>query len=53
MAVAAAEMIMELTITAQFCSTRMKANVDREVRMVQIANDFRRPSLVWIIHAPT
>lgn len=53
MAVAAAEMIIELTITAQSSSTRMKANVAKLVRIVQIARDFRRPSLVWIIQAPT
>jgi hypothetical protein len=46
MAVAAAEMTMELTITAQSFSTRMKANVEILVRIVQMAKDFRRPSLV-------
>lgn len=53
MAVAAAEMIIELTITAQSSSTRMKANVAMLVKIVQIARDLRRPSLVWIIQAPT
>lgn len=53
MAVAAAEMIIELTMTAQSASTRMKANVARLVRTVQMASDLRRPNLVWIIHAPT
>lgn len=53
MAVAAAEMVIELTMTAQSASTVMNANVDMLVRMVQIAKDLRRPSRVWIIHAPT
>lgn len=52
-AVAAAEMIMELTITAQFAFTRINANVDNAVAMVHIAKDFRRPRLVCIIQAPT
>ena len=52
MAVAAPEMIIELTMTAQLARTRMKANVDSAVAMVQIASDLRRPSDVWIIHAP-
>ena len=53
MAVAAAEMNIELTMTAQSCSTRIKANVDRLVSIVQIASDFRLPKRVWIIYAPT
>ena len=53
MAVAAAEMVIELTITAQSSLTLMNANVEILVRIVQIAKDFRRPSRVWIIHAPT
>ena len=52
-AVAAAEMNIELTMTAQSCSTRMKAKVEREVRIVQMASDFLLPKRVWIIHAPT
>jgi hypothetical protein len=46
MAVAAAEMNIELTMTAQSCSTRIKANVERLVRVVQIASDFRLPKRV-------
>jgi hypothetical protein len=46
MAVAAAEMNIELTITAQSCSTRMKAKVDRLVKIVQIARDFLLPRRV-------
>jgi hypothetical protein len=52
MAVAAAEMIIELMMTAQFAWTRMKAKVESAVAKVQIARDLRRPSRVWIIQAP-
>ena len=52
-AVADAEMIIELTTTAQSCETLINAKVDNAVAVVQIANDLRLPSLVWIIHAPT
>ena len=52
MAVAARAMTILLVMTAQLASTRMNANVERAVAMVQIANDFRRPSEVWIIQAP-
>jgi hypothetical protein len=31
----------------------MKAKVEREVRIVQMASDFLLPKRVWIIHAPT
>jgi hypothetical protein len=53
MAVAAAEMNIELTMTAQSCSTLMNANVDTLVSIVQIDNDLRLPRRVWIIHAPS
>jgi hypothetical protein len=46
MAVAAAEMIIELTTTAQSAETLIKANVEMAVAAVQIANDFRRPNRV-------
>ena len=46
MAVAAADIVIELTITAQFTDTLMNANVDKAVAVVQIANDLRRPNLV-------
>ena len=52
-AVADAEMIMELTTTAQSSETLMNAKVDNAVAVVHIAKDFRRPSRVCIIHAPT
>jgi hypothetical protein len=45
-AVAAAEMNIELTMTAQSCSTRMKAKVERLVNIVQIASDFLLPKRV-------
>jgi hypothetical protein len=46
MAVAAAEMIIELTITAKVDLTRMNAKVDKAVATVQIARERRLPSLV-------
>jgi hypothetical protein len=45
-AVAAAEINIELTMTAQSCSTRMKAKVDKLVNIVQIASDFLLPKRV-------
>lgn len=45
-AVAAAEITIELMTTAHFCSTRMNAKVERPVHSVHIARDFRRPSRV-------
>lgn len=45
-AVAAAEITIELMTTAHFCSTRMNAKVERPVHNVHIARDFRRPSRV-------
>lgn len=46
MAVAAAEMNMELTMTAQSCSTLIKAKVETLVNIVQIDRDFRLPKRV-------
>jgi hypothetical protein len=46
MAVADAEMIIELTTTAQSCETLMNAKVERAVAVVQMASDLRLPSFV-------
>lgn len=52
-AVAAVLMIIELIMTAILLDTARKAKVATPVATVQIANDFLRPRLVWIIHAPS
>lgn len=46
------EMNIELIVLAILERTRMKASIARPVESVQSARLLRRPSLVWIIHAP-